>query len=143
MTENGPQYTGQAFKDFIRNWGIKRVTSSPHYLKSNGFIERHVRHIKSFVAKTIEQKANLQITLLHVRATPIDSKLPSPAELLFGRPVTTLLPSRANRGEEEHRLHLEQRMGDMKEHHDHSCRRELPPLYPGQYVAVMNKDEGT
>lgn len=62
---------------------------------------------------------------------------------MFGRPVTTLLPSRANPGEEEHRLQLERRTGDIKKHHDQSCRRELPSLYPGQHVAVMNKDGGT
>lgn len=31
----------------------------------------------------------------------------------------------------------------MKEHHDHSSRRELPPLCPGQHVTVLNKDRGT
>lgn len=143
LTDNGPQYTGQAFKQITMEWGIKHVTSSPHYPKSNGFIERHVRHIKSIVIKTIEQGGNLQMALLQVRATPIDSKLPSPAELMFGRPVATMLPSRAVPGKEEHRLHLEQRTGDMKEHHDRNCRRELPPLRPGQHVTVMNKDRGT
>ena len=83
------------------------------------------------------------MALLQARATPIDSKLPSPAELMFGRPVTTLLPSRADPGKEEHRLHLEQRTTDMREHHNRSCRRELPPLRPGQHVTVMNKDRGT
>lgn len=42
LTDNGPQYTGQTFQNFITKWGIKHVTSSPHYPKSNGFIERHV-----------------------------------------------------------------------------------------------------
>ena len=143
FTDNGPQYTGQAFKEFVKDWGIKHVTSSPHYPKSNGFIERHVRHIKSIVKKSVEQKDNLQMALLQARATPIDSKLPSPAELMFGRPVATLLPSRADPGREEHRLYLEQRTADMREHHDRSCRRELPPLCPGQHVTVMDKDRGT
>ncbi|CAJ1059742.1 hypothetical protein NQD34_015829 [Xyrichtys novacula] len=94
FTDNGPQYTGQAFKEFVKDWGINHITSSPHYPKGNRFIERHVRHIKSIVTKSIKQRDNLQMALLQARATPIDSKLPSPAELMFGRPVTTLLPSR-------------------------------------------------
>ncbi len=31
----------------------------------------------------------------------------------------------------------------MKEHHDHSSRRELPPLCPAKHVTVLNKDRGT
>lgn len=98
LTDNGPQYVGQAFQAFMKKWGITHVTSSPHYPKSNGFIERHVRHIKGIVKKAQQNKSDLHIALQQVRATPIDSKLPSPAELLFGRPVTTLLPSRAEPG---------------------------------------------
>lgn len=143
LTDNGPQYTGQAFKVFVGKWGIKHTTSSPHYPKSNGFIERHVRHIKDIVTKTQQNKDDLHIALLQVRATPIDSKLPSPAELLFGRPVTTLLPSRADPGKERHRQHLAHRAAVMKEHHDRSCRRELPPLHPGQHVTVWNKERST
>lgn len=137
------QYTGHAFQKFTADWGIRHVTSSPHYPKSNGFIERHVRHIKSIVKKTLKQGGDIQVALLQVRATPIDSKLPSPAELIFGRPVTTLLPSRGDPGREEHRLHLGQRTADMKEHHDRRSGRELPPLSPGQHISVLNKERGT
>uniref|UniRef100_A0A8C7WXQ6 Gypsy retrotransposon integrase-like protein 1 n=1 Tax=Oryzias sinensis TaxID=183150 RepID=A0A8C7WXQ6_9TELE len=143
LTDNGTQYTGEAFKRFTKEWGVKHITSSPHYPKSNGFIERHVRHIKSIVKKTLKYGGNLQMALLQIRATPIDSKLPSPAELIFGRPVTTLLPSRTDPGKEEHRLHLEQRTANMKEHHDRNSRKELPPLQPGQHVTVLNKERGT
>ncbi|CAL9684132.1 unnamed protein product [Knipowitschia caucasica] len=143
LTDNGPQYTGQAFQLFVKRWGIRHVTSSPHYPKSNGFIERHVRYIKAIVKKTQQNKSDLHIALLQVRATPIDSKLPSPAELLFGRTVTTLLPSRADSGKVGHRQHLAHRAAVMKEHHDRSCRRELPPLRPGQHVTVWNKERRT
>ncbi len=85
----------------MSNWGIKHVTSSSHYPKSNRFIERYVRHIKSIVKKTLKTGGDLRVALLQVRATPIDSKLPSPAELMFGGPVTTLLPSGGDPGKEE------------------------------------------
>ena len=32
------------------------------------------------------------MALLNVRATPLDATLPSPAELMFGRPIPTVLP---------------------------------------------------
>lgn len=93
MTDNGPQYMGRDFQLFVERWGIRHVSSSPHYPKSNGFIERHVQYIKAIIKKTQEKKGGLQMALLQIRATPIDSKLPSPAELLLGRTVTTFLPS--------------------------------------------------
>lgn len=31
----------------------------------------------------------------------------------------------------------------MKKHHDRSCRRELPPLQPGQHVTMWNKERRT
>uniref|UniRef100_A0A672RED5 Hypoxanthine phosphoribosyltransferase 1, like n=1 Tax=Sinocyclocheilus grahami TaxID=75366 RepID=A0A672RED5_SINGR len=49
---------------------------------------------------------DVQVALLQARATPIDSDLPSPAELLLGRPITTPLPSHADPGKLEHRQHL-------------------------------------
>uniref|UniRef100_A0A3B3ZAL2 Integrase catalytic domain-containing protein n=1 Tax=Periophthalmus magnuspinnatus TaxID=409849 RepID=A0A3B3ZAL2_9GOBI len=143
LTDNGTQYTGDAFKKFTVEWGIEHITSSPHYPKSNGCSERHIRHIKSTVKKTLKNGGNLQMALLQIRATPIDSKLPSPAELIFGRPITTLLPSRTDPGREEHRLQLEQRTADMKEHHDRNSHKELPPLHPGQHVTVLNEERGT
>lgn len=78
---------------------------------------------KAIVKKTIQNKDDLHIALLQVRATPADSKLPSPAELLFGRPVTTLQPSRTDPGKEGHRQHLAHRAAAMKVHHDSSSRR--------------------
>ena len=53
MSDNGPQYSGESFKRFTNDWNIKHVTSSPNYPRSNGFIERHLKHIKSALKKTI------------------------------------------------------------------------------------------
>ena len=144
MTDNGPQYTGHAFQSFTSAWGIKHTTSSPHYARSNGFIERHVRHIKSIITKCKKNKDDIQMALLQIRATPVDSKLPSPAEMLFGRAISTTLPSRSKPGKEEHRERLYERSAQMKRSHDHnSLRADLPPLYPGQYVTIINKADKT
>ena len=84
---NGPQYTGQAFKTFTETWGITHVTSSPHYARSNGLAERYLRYIKA----TLKKSSDMQLALLNIRATPVDAKLPSPAEMLLGRPLATLI----------------------------------------------------
>lgn len=63
----------------------------------------------------------------------MDSKLPSLAELLFGRVLIATLPSRVEPGREEHRQRLVERSAEMEINHD------LLPLYPGQHVTVTNK----
>lgn len=138
MTDNGPHYAGQAFKNFAEEWNIKHITSSPHYPQSNGFIERHVRTIKAAVKKCMEGKQDVQKALLNIRATPIDGMLPSPAELMFGKAISTLLPSRAKPGKPEHRKQLEKRNTAMKQQHDKNAKKSLPPMHPGQQVLVRN-----
>ena len=56
----------------------------------------------------------MQLALLNIRATPVDANLPSPAEMLLGRPLATLLPSRSEPGVEKHRDRMQERQTEMK-----------------------------
>lgn len=140
MTDNGPQYAGQAFQKFVHDWSIEHVTSAPRYAQSNGFIERHVRTVKAVVKKCLDEGEDVHKALLHIRATPVDSVLPSPAEMTFGRKIPTFLPSRVECGKQEHRQRLEERNTKMKENHDRTAGNPLPDLYPGQQVHIRNTD---
>ena len=145
FSDNGPQYQGKAFKLFIEEWGIEHVTSSPRYPQSNGFIERQVQTVKKIIKKCIQDGKNFHHALLDLRATPVDSKLPSPAEMLFGKPIATLLPSRMTPRPEDrkHRQQLEDRKLVMKEQYDKTAGRPLPLLYEGQNVRVLDKQNKT
>jgi len=143
MSDNGPQYSGESFKRFTNDWNIKHVTSSPNYPRSNGFIERHVKHIKSALKKTIRSGEDWQMTLLNLRATPIDNKLPSPAELLLGKPISTLLPNHGDIRQKEQRKYLQKKREGMKEEYDKRCQQELPPLYKYQAVRILDKNNKT
>ena len=144
MTDGGPQYSGKQFKEFTKNWGICHTMSSPHYPRSNGFIERHVRHVKPIIRKTIRNGEDIQLTLLNLRATPIDTGLPSPAEMIFGRPIPTMLPQRGMPAPIEQRERFAQQQANMKTHHDQTSRHvDLPPLYKGQKVRILDKTSKT
>ena len=144
MTDGGPQYSGKQFKEFTKNWGICHTMSSPHYPRSNGFIERHVRHVKPIIRKTIRNGEDIQLTLLNLRATPIDTGLPSPAEMIFGKPFATMLPQRGMPATIEQRERFAQQQANMKTHHDQTSRRvDLPPLYKGQKVRILDKTSKT
>ena len=82
-SDNGPQYASAQFTDFCISWGITHETSSPHYLQSNGFTEACIKSVKHALQQAKYSSADLQLALLALRATPIDTKLPSPAEILY------------------------------------------------------------
>lgn len=51
VSDNGPQYSSQAFKEFVKEYEFKHVTSSPYFPQWNGEAERAVGTIKSFLKK--------------------------------------------------------------------------------------------
>jgi transposase InsO family protein len=102
-SDNGGNYASQLFKDFMQEWEVKHITSSPRYPQSNGVAERTVGYIKPIMTKsccgkecsmviqdmvrTCRESENLHKLLLDLRTTPLGSGLPSPAELLYGRQI--------------------------------------------------------
>ena len=96
ISDYGPQYQGKAFHNSIQRWGIQQIASSPRYPKSNGFIEIQIQTAKT---KHTLKSAN---TIVRNINTPIDAKPPSPEEMLTGRPIATLLPSRVDPNPEYH-----------------------------------------
>ena len=135
ISDNGPQYTGASFKRFISEWDINHTTSSPHYPQSNGLAERTVGTVKHIIIKCIESKTDIDIALLHLRATPIDCKTSSPGELLHKRQIQTPLPTHLQPTTEDMctRDHLSKRLQANK------CT-ELPPLQRGQPIRVYNPE---
>ena len=66
--------------------------SNPHH-QSNGEAEIFVRTVKDTLTKVYQSGQDPDMALLCYRSTPINSKLPSPAELMNSRRYTTLLPT--------------------------------------------------
>ena len=93
-SDNGPQYVSAQFAAFCISWGITYETSSPHYPQSNGFAEACIKSIKHALQQAKYSSANPQLTLLALQATPIYTKLPSPAELLYQCWLRTTIPTK-------------------------------------------------
>ena len=94
ISDNGPQYDCQSYKEFSEEWGFQHITSSPRYPQSNGFIERQVETVKHTLDKAKKSGKGLPMSMLCLRSTPIDSQLPSPAELLYQHKLKSNLPLR-------------------------------------------------
>lgn len=72
--------------------GFKHITSSPFHQQSNGLAERNIQTVKNLLKKTERDNKDPYLVLLEYITTPIDSKLPSPVELLYSRKIKGLLP---------------------------------------------------
>ena len=78
-TDNGPHYATAVFAECSIEWGLIQETSSPHYPQSNGFAESCVKIVKHTLQHAKYSGRNPGIVLQHLKATPVDAKLPSPS----------------------------------------------------------------
>ena len=53
-SDNGPCYTSREFHYFLEFYKIHHITSSPHYLQSNGFAEALVGISKKLMEKSVK-----------------------------------------------------------------------------------------
>ena len=90
LSDNGPQYSSNDFKEFAGNWDFVHQTSSPYYPKSNGMAANAVKTIKNMIYKSYESGQDYYKSLLAYRATPLETGL-SPAQLLMSRRLKTTL----------------------------------------------------
>ena len=88
VSDNGPPFQNKEFAKFLCGLGIKHTTSSPGYPHSDGFIERHIQTVKNMLSKSSNTRS-FQEFLADLRTTRIGMGLPSPAEILHGRNLTT------------------------------------------------------
>ena len=93
ISDNGPQFASAEFEKFAKDFEFKHTTSSPRYPQSNGLAERTVQTIKSILKKSLQDKSDPNLALLHLRNIPIDGIGKSPVQLVMGRRTRTLLPT--------------------------------------------------
>ena len=137
-SDNGPHFQGH-YRQFAKEYGFTHMTSSPNYPRSNGFIESQVKSVKRVLKKAKRSNSDPNKALLCLRATPIDNKLPSPAELLFGRQVQDNLPRkiRSDQPNDEVVNRLQERQAQQKYYYDQHTTA-LPSLVPGEHVTIQN-----
>ncbi|XP_028672669.1 uncharacterized protein K02A2.6-like [Erpetoichthys calabaricus] len=94
ISDNGPQYSSQEFKQFRIAWEFRHVTSSPAYPQSNGKAESAVKTAKQLMGKATRAKADPYLAILEHRNTPSQGFNTSPAQRLMSRRTKTLLLTR-------------------------------------------------
>ena len=99
--------------------------------------------VKRVLLKAKETQGDPYKALMCLRATPVDNKLPSPAEMFLLRQIQDNLPRKFPR--DPHSDHISERLHDKQGsdrfYHDGQTR-PLPVLSPGQSVTVQNPASG-
>ena len=135
VSDNGPLFQSKEFAKFLSGLGIKHTTSSPGYPRSNGFIERHIQTVKNMLSKSSNTRS-FQEVLADLRTTRIGAGLPSPAEILHGRNLTTR--AQAEIDIKAIRSVLQERQLKMMLDHDSSRRaKKARPLVVGERCHVL------
>ena len=92
ISDNGPQFVSYEFREFMAQWGVDKVFSSPHYQQGNGKAESAVKIAKNLLRKTLRSKQDFWTAVLEWRNTPTAGVNTSPAKRLLARRTRTTLP---------------------------------------------------
>ena len=69
ISDNRPCYSAEAFTKLMKEYSVNHITSSPHYLQSNGLMEKHVQIVKNLFYKVQEEGTDLNKSLMIYRNT--------------------------------------------------------------------------
>lgn len=87
ISDNGPQYSADAYEQFAKDYQFQHITSSPYYPQSNGEAERAVGTIK----RLLNKEKDPYLAILSYRSTPLQNGY-TPSELLMNRKLRTTVP---------------------------------------------------
>ena len=91
VSDNGPQFASEKFRQFLKDWEIQYDPASPRYPKANGMAESAVKSVKSLFKKAHKANEDPYLALLNHRATPNNTDGLSPAKKLMNRELNTRL----------------------------------------------------
>ena len=139
-TDNGTNYASAEFREFVKSYGFKHVTHSPHHHSGNGLAERAVQTVKNLLKKSKDPYK----AMLDYRNTIIDDIGLSPAQMFLGRRLKTNLPTTSPLLKPDNadvvKQKLQNRQNKQKEHHDKTTSKvPLKPFKVGD-EAVMRHD---
>ena len=139
FSDNGPPFSSEPFSQFLTSHAIDHITSSPLYPRSNGFIERQIRTIKTSLATAQASNTSIDHLLQILCSTPIGPSLPSPCKILLNR--TDHKPGHPSTPIDfkQVRDYLITKKLVQKHYYDkrHNTR-PLPDLSPGQDVLFLS-----
>ena len=140
ISDNGPQFRAQIYEDFMKQWEIDHITSSPYHSQSNGKAEAAVKIAKTMLKKVTQDNMDINLAMLAWRNTPTEGSLYSPVQKLQSRRTRTQLPtsSKLLRPEVPKGIvgEIQRRKDKAKQQYDKTAK-ELPELGEGESVRIQ------
>ncbi|XP_035690003.1 uncharacterized protein K02A2.6-like [Branchiostoma floridae] len=139
VTDNGPQFASEEFKQFAKTWNFRHVTTSPYHSQANGKAESAVKIAKNLLKKAAADGQDPWVSILAWRNTPTQGQGSSPTQRLMSRRTRTQVPINTQALEPKvvPNVHnnINKRKARAKRYYDKGTR-SLPPIQPGQQVRV-------
>ena len=139
ISANGPNYASAEFHQFTQACEFQHLSSSPHYLKSNGKTESAVEIMESITTKANKDGADVWKAILEWRNSPTPSQGSSPVQRLMSRRTRSFLPCKASMYHPEVQravpAQVVRKRRVAKSYHDTNVT-PLPPLVIGQPIRV-------
>lgn len=144
-SDNGSQFRDKEFKNFMKEKGIQHRRVCPLYPAANGLVERFNGGLSRLLEKVRGQEnwyTELQDFLFAYRTTPHPCTGKTPAELFFGRPLKTKLPTlpRDPVTDPEIMDRDKKRKQSMKEYADNRRQAADCSLAPGDMVLLKKRN---
>ena len=70
VSDNGPQFGSELFREFSAKWDFQHVTLSPRHSQSNGKAESAVKTAKQLMKKAKKAERDPYLAILEFRNTP-------------------------------------------------------------------------
>jgi hypothetical protein len=93
VSDNGTVFTSEEMETFLKENGIQHVRTAPYHPASNGQVERAVQIFKEAIKRSRSGPLETKLSrfLFHYRTTVHSTTRHTPAEMLMGRRLRTLL----------------------------------------------------
>ena len=123
------------------NQRVDHITTSPRYPKSDRFIERQVKTIKTALVTTTASGKTLDNLLLCIRSIPVGPNLPFPREILHNH--TEKCPGQPSHpiNYEQVRNYLSDKKNQKKYHNESHNVKLLPELTTRQKFLFLSPKE--
>ncbi|XP_066990462.1 uncharacterized protein [Macrobrachium rosenbergii] len=131
--------SARLFKVFVKEWGIEHRMSSPGHPQGNGKAEAAVKIVKNMMKKTHADGKDQYLALLELRNTPRQDSNLSPAQMMFGRKLRSIIPEIMNNDNPVSQKRETWRES-IKKYYDKTAR-DMTPLNEGQPVYYQNPDK--
>ena len=93
ISDNGPPYNSQAFKEFAQFYDFKHITSSPGYPSVERESGKCSENCQALMRKAAASKGDPHLAILEWHNTPTEGLDTSPVQRLFSCRTTTPLPT--------------------------------------------------